>query len=185
MTFAQLAVPTDDYDFGDDLAVGDFDNRPETRIEEGQILVVDDDPNAAAFMRRLIERDGFLRVLTAGDGRRALELLVEHPPDVVVLDVHLPQVDGLEVLREIVRRDERTGRPTGVLAVSGDPSSQTCQSMLWAGADDFIPRPFPGAEFTMRVRRVATRTQALRRALAYSRFLERRLDDLSAPEFPS
>ena len=185
MTFPHFAVPTDDYDFGDDVAVGDFDHRPETRIEEGQILVVDDDPNAAAFMRRLIERDGFLRVLTAGDGRRALELLVEHPPDVVVLDVHLPQVDGLEVLREIVRRDERTGRPTGVLAVSGDPSSQTCQSMLWAGADDFIPRPFPGAEFTMRVRRVATRTQALRRALAYSRFLERRLDDLSAPEFPA
>jgi DNA-binding response OmpR family regulator len=51
--------------------------------------------------------------------------------------------------------------------------------MLWAGADDFIPRPFSSAEFTMRVRRVATRTRALRQALAYSRFLERRLDDLA------
>jgi DNA-binding response OmpR family regulator len=179
MTFAQLAVPNDGYRFAEDDEVDDLDLRPETRVEEGQILVVDDDSNAAAFMRRLIERDGFLRVITAGDGRRALELLIDHPPDVVVLDVHLPQVDGFEVLREIVRSDERSGRPTGVLAVSGDPSSETCQSMLWAGADDFIPRPFPSAEFTMRVRRVANRTQALRRALAYSRFLERRIDDLS------
>ena len=50
----------------------------------------------------------------------------------------------------------------------------TAQSMLWAGADDFIPRPFTSAEFTLRVRRLASRTRSLRRALAYSRFLERR-----------
>ena len=53
----------------------------------------------------------------------ALDLIREQPPDVVVLDVHLPELDGLEVLREIVRSDERTGRPTGVLGVSGDPTA--------------------------------------------------------------
>src|SRR5438128_964522 len=112
MTFAQLAVPTDGYRCAqhEDVDDLDLDLRPDTRVEEGQILVVDDDPTAAAFMRRLIERDGFLRVLTAGDGRRALDLLIDHPPDVVVLDVHLPLVDGFEVLREIVRHDERSGR---------------------------------------------------------------------------
>jgi DNA-binding response OmpR family regulator len=180
MTLAQLAVPTDLYRVAEDDDA-DLGWRHHSPVEEAQILIVDDDPAASAFMRRLVERDGFARVLTAGDGRRALELLADHPPDVVVLDVHLPYVDGYEVLREIVRRDEHTGRPTGVLAVSGDPSSETCQSMLWAGADDFIPRPFPSAEFTMRVRRVANRTAALRHALAYSRFLERRIDDLSTP----
>jgi len=180
MTFAQLSATTDMYRVAEDDDA-DLGWRPDTPVEEGQILIVDDDPTASAFMRRLIERDGFLRVITAGDGSRALELLVDHPPDVVVLDVHLPHVDGFEVLREIVRRDVRTGLPTGVLAVSGDPSSETCQSMLWAGADDFIPRPFSSAEFTMRVRRVANRTAALRHALAYSRFLERRIDDLSPP----
>jgi DNA-binding response OmpR family regulator len=141
-------------------------------IEESRILVVDDDAHAAVLMRRLIEREGFSRVDTATDGRHALAMMADHPPDVVVLDVHLPEVDGLEVLRQIVRRDERTGRPTGVLGVSGDPTGTTAQSMLWAGADDFMPRPFQSAEFVARVRRLANRTRSLRRALAYSHFLE-------------
>ena len=89
-----------------------------------------------------------------------------------MLDVHLPQLDGFEVLREIVRSDERTGRPTGVLGVSGDPTATTAESMLWAGADDFMPRPFEGPEFMARVRRLANRTRSLRGALAYSQFLE-------------
>jgi DNA-binding response OmpR family regulator len=141
-------------------------------VEESRILVVDDDAHAAVLMRRLIEREGFSRVDTATDGRHALAMMADHPPDVVVLDVHLPEVDGFEVLRQIVRRDERTGRPTGVLGVSGDPTDTTAQSMLWAGADDFMPRPFQSAEFMARVRRLANRTRSLRRALAYSHFLE-------------
>jgi DNA-binding response OmpR family regulator len=172
MTLADL-LPTDygtaEGDRWDDLATS-----PDAPVEEGRILVVDDDPTAVTLMRHMIEREGFTRVVTASDGRQALDLIREQPPDVVVLDVHLPELDGLEVLREIVRSDERTGRPTGVLGVSGDVTNATAQSMLWAGADDFIPRPFTSAEFTLRVRRLASRTRSLRRALAYSRFLERR-----------
>ena len=166
MTLAPLELPAD---------LDQLDDAPASRVEEGRILVVDDDARATAFMRRLIERDGFTHVDTAGDGRRALHMIMDHPPHVVVLDVHLPLIDGYSVLREIVRSDERTGRPTGVLAVSGDPTPATCQSILWAGADDFIPRPFVSGEFTLRVRRLAKRTQSLRRALAYSRFLERQV----------
>jgi DNA-binding response OmpR family regulator len=172
MTLADLlptAYGTAEDDRWDDLATS-----PDAPVEEGRILVVDDDPTAVTLMRHLIEREGFTRVVTASDGRQALDVIREQPPDVVVLDVHLPELDGLEVLREIVRSDERTGRPTGVLCVSGDVTATTAQSMLWAGADDFIPRPFTSAEFTLRVRRLASRTRSLRRALAYSRFLERR-----------
>jgi DNA-binding response OmpR family regulator len=141
-------------------------------VEESRILVVDDDAHAAVLMRRLIEREGFTRVETASDGSRALAMMADHRPDVVVLDVHLPELDGFEVLRQIVRRDEQTGRPTGVLGVSGDPTGGTAESMMWAGADDFLPRPFEGPEFMARVRRLANRTRALRGALAYSHFLE-------------
>jgi|tagenome__1003787_1003787.scaffolds.fasta_scaffold20979323_3 DNA-binding response OmpR family regulator len=144
-------------------------------VEDSRILVVDDDPDAARLMRRLIERDGFSFVATAGDGLRALDMMREHPPHVVVLDVHLPRLDGHAVLQEIVRRDEATGHPTGVLAVSGDPTASTAESMLWAGADDFLSRPFDTAEFAMRVRRLATRTRSLRGALAYTQFLERQV----------
>jgi DNA-binding response OmpR family regulator len=172
MTLADLSAPHDFDDIDDD----EYDDEAShlEPVEEGRILVVDDDPNAALLMRRLIERDGFSRVETAGDGVRALDMMREHPPHVVVLDVHLPDVDGYAVLREIVRRDESSGHPTGVLAVSGDPTPTTAQSMLWAGADDFLPRPFDSAEFTLRVRRLATRTRSLRGALAYTQFLERR-----------
>jgi len=172
MTLADL-LPTD-YGCAEDDRWDDLATSPDAPVEEGRILVVDDDPTAVTLMRHLIEREGFTRVVTASDGRQALDLIREQPPDVVVLDVHLPELDGLEVLREIVRTDERTGRPTGVLGVSGDVTAATAQSMLWAGADDFIPRPFTSAEFTLRVRRLASRTRSLRRALAYSRFLERR-----------
>jgi len=172
MTLADL-LPTD-YGSAEDDRWDDLATSPDAAVEEGRILVVDDDPTAVTLMRHLIEREGFTRVVTASDGRQALDLIREQPPDVVVLDVHLPELDGLEVLREIVRSDERTGRPTGVLGVSGDVTAATAQSMLWAGADDFIPRPFTSAEFTLRVRRLASRTRSLRRALAYSRFLERR-----------
>ena len=178
MTLADLRLPIDsgyvDDDRWDDLAAS-----PDAPVEEGRILVVDDDPTAVTLMRHLIEREGFRRIATASNGREALDLIREQPPDVVVLDVHLPELDGLEVLREIVRSDERTGRPTGVLGVSGDVAATTAQSMLWAGADDFIPRPFTSAEFTLRVRRLASRTRSLRRALAYSRFLERRVESSS------
>jgi DNA-binding response OmpR family regulator len=173
MTLAELRADnishydTDDDEYYDDASA-------EEPVEDGRILVVDDDPNAATLMRRLIERDGFSSVDTAADGRRALDMMRAHPPYVVVLDVHLPHLDGYAVLREIVRSDESTGHPTGVLAVSGDPTPATAQSMLWAGADDFLPRPFDSAEFTTRVRRLANRTRSLRGALAYSQFLEHR-----------
>jgi DNA-binding response OmpR family regulator len=154
---------------------------PDPRVEDGRVLIVDDDPHAAKLMRRLIEREGFTHVAAVGDGRQALDMMMDHPPDVVVLDAHLPHVDGFAVLREIVRSDERTGRPTGVLGISGDATPATGQSMLWAGADDFIPRPFEAAEFTLRVRRIATRTRTLRRALSYSQFLEGHIHDLTNP----
>jgi PleD family two-component response regulator len=177
MTLAALSARTLPFgevdDEFDDPAMSDL------AVEKGRILIVDDNAQAATLMRRLIEREGFSHVMAVGDGRRALDVVLEHPPDVVVLDVHLPHIDGYALLREIIRSDERTGRPTGVLAISGDALSETGKSMLSAGADDFIPRPFESGEFTLRVRRLAGRTRTLRRALAYSQFLERRVADLS------
>ena len=153
----------------------------ELGVEDSRIMVVDDDPRVALLMSRLLERDGFRHVLTVGDGQQAIDTVLDHPPDVVVLDVHLPRLDGFEVLREIVRHDGDIGRVTGVVAVSGDADPVTCQTMLSAGADDFIARPFENGEFALRVRRIAHRTRALRRALGYARLLEGHLRDVSPP----
>ena len=175
MILADVIAPPETEDAETD-EIEDFLGLPaELPVEASRILVVEDDPTAAEYMRRLIEREGFSNVVAVGDGRGALDKMTKHPPDVVVLDVHLPGVDGFVVLREIARSDGHTGRPTGVLAISGDATAATCQSMLWSGADDFISKPFSGAEFSLRVRCLANRTRSLRRALAYSRFLESRI----------
>jgi DNA-binding response OmpR family regulator len=177
-----LANPISHFELTDDNLDGDFDgfiDELEPAVEDSRILVVDDDARAATLMSRLLERDGFRRVVTACDGERALEILFDHPPDVVVLDVHLPHIDGFEVLREILRHDLEVGRVTGIVAISGDTTASTCQTMLWAGADDFISRPFASAEFAMRVRRIAHRTRALRQALGHARLLDGRLRGVS------
>ena len=177
-----LANPISQFELTDDNLDGDFDgfiDELEPAVEDSRILVVDDDARAATLMSRLLERDGFRRVVTACDGERALEILFDHPPDVVVLDVHLPHIDGFEVLREILRHDLEVGRVTGIVAISGDATASTCQTMLWAGADDFISRPFASAEFAQRVRRIAHRTRALRQALGHARLLDGRLRGVS------
>jgi DNA-binding response OmpR family regulator len=153
----------------------------ELAVEDSRIMVVDDDDRVAILMSRLLERDGFRHIVTVADGRQAVDTVFDRPPDLVVLDVHIPRLDGFEVLREIVRHDGEVGRVTGVIAVSGDASPTTCQTMLVAGADDFISRPFENGDFAMRVRRIAHRTRALRRAMGYARLLEGRLHDVSHP----
>lgn len=148
-------------------------------IDEARILIVDDDATAATLMLRLLERDGFRRVTSIGDGRRALTAMVEQPPDVLVLDVHMPHVDAFTMLREMLSGEEHINTMTGVLAVSGDASPTTCRAMLCGGADDYLCRPFDGVEFALRVRRLAHVTRELRRTLHYVGVLERRIRELT------
>jgi DNA-binding response OmpR family regulator len=178
-----LSLHTSPHSFEDDLEdqLDPMSESLELAVEDSRIMVVDDDVRIALLMARLLERDGFRHVVTVGDGQKAVDTVFDHPPDVVVLDVHLPRLDGFEVLREIVRYDGEAGRVTGVVAVSGDLTPVTCQTMMSAGADDFISRPFVNGEFALRVRRIAHRTRALRRALGYARLLEGHLRDVSQP----
>src|SRR3954452_7921791 len=170
MTTAALAEPRDLVpEIDADRAIAHHDDRS---VEDARILIVDDDPTAARLMVRLLERDGFWRVVSTGGGWRALAMLLQHPPDVMILDVHMPDLDGVQVLREMQQVEQRTHVVTGVLAVSGDHSASTCEAMLRAGADDFVFRPFPGTEFALRVRRLAQTTRQLRRTVGYVGFLE-------------
>ncbi len=170
-----LASTDEDDGLEDDL--GATVESLELGVEDSRILVVDDDPRVALLMTRLLERDGFRRLATVGDGKHAVDIVLDDPPDLVVLDVHIPGLDGFEVLREIIRNDNEVGRVTGIIGVSGDVTPTVCQEMLMAGADDFIGRPFQSGEFALRVRTIAHRTRALRRAVGYARLLEGRLGE--------
>jgi DNA-binding response OmpR family regulator len=115
------------------------------------ILVVDDDAKIVRLVRMYLEREGF-RVVDAADGRAALAAVSLEAPALVVLDMMLPEVDGLEVIRA-VRRTQRT--PIIVLSARGMTGDRI--TGLEAGADDYVPKPFSPAELVLRVKRVLER----------------------------
>jgi DNA-binding response OmpR family regulator len=116
------------------------------------ILVVDDDAKIVRLVRTYLERSGY-RVVEAADGRSALAAIALEAPALVVLDVMLPEVDGLAVLRA-VRRTDRT--PVIILSARGLVDDRIAG--LAAGADDYLPKPFSPAELVLRVERILDRS---------------------------
>ena len=118
------------------------------------ILVVDDEPEIARLVRDYLEHGGFA-VITASDGRAALEAARHRRPDLVILDLGLPGLDGLDVTRAL-RRDGAV--PIVILSARGDESDKLVGLEL--GADDYVTKPFSPKELVARVRAVLRRTEA-------------------------
>jgi two-component system response regulator ResD len=116
--------------------------------------VVDDEPMVRDVLTRYLEADGFA-VRGAADGASALEAFAEHDPDIVVLDLMLPEVDGYEVFRRI-RANAET--PVIMLTARGDETDRIVGLDL--GADDYIAKPFSPREVVARVRAVLRRSAA-------------------------
>jgi DNA-binding response OmpR family regulator len=123
------------------------------RPETAPILVVDDDPKIVALVRAYLERERF-RVVTAADGRAALRAIEEHAPRLVVLDLMLPEVDGLAVIRQT-----RAMGDIPILVLSARGSTGDRIQGLSEGADDYLPKPFSPAELVARVRTILRRTE--------------------------
>ncbi len=119
------------------------------------ILVVEDEPQIAGIVRDYLEHAGFA-VIAAGDGAAALALVRARRPDALVLDLGLPRVDGLDVIRAI-RRDSRV--PILILSARGDETDRVAGLEL--GADDYVVKPFSPRELVARVRAVLRRADAV------------------------
>jgi len=117
------------------------------------ILVVDDDAKIVNLLRTYLEREGF-RVVTATDGTRALQAIREHAPRLVVLDLMLPELDGLAVLH-CVR--EESDLPVLMLSARGSAADRVYG--IHEGADDYLPKPFSPAELVVRVKAILRRAQ--------------------------
>ena len=115
------------------------------------VLVVDDEPIVREVVVSYLERDGY-RTLEAGDGERARELIEREAPDLVVLDVMLPRIDGLSLCRWI---RERSDRPVILLTARGEEADRVVGLEL--GADDYVTKPFSPRELSARVRTVLRR----------------------------
>jgi two-component system KDP operon response regulator KdpE len=119
-----------------------------------QILVVDDEPRMIRFIRLNLEHDGF-DVSEAANGAQALNQLRDRLPDLVLLDVMMPELDGFETLR-LIR--EISTVPVIMLTAKGDEEDRV--RGLELGADDYITKPFSPRELVSRVRAVLRRTEA-------------------------
>jgi DNA-binding response OmpR family regulator len=120
-----------------------------------QILVVDDDSTVSDVVCRYLERAGYAVTRTA-DGASALAAVASDPPDLVVLDLMLPQIDGLEVCRRLRQRPDDV--PIIMLTARGEEADRVLG--LQVGADDYLTKPFSPRELVLRVQSILRRSGA-------------------------
>lgn len=118
----------------------------------GKILVADDDQNIAELLRLYLEKEGYA-VAIAGDGERALEKFAEDPPDIVLLDIMMPKLDGWQVCREIRKK---SNCPIIMITAKGETFDKVLGLEL--GADDYVVKPFDAKEIVARIKAVMRRT---------------------------
>lgn len=117
-----------------------------------RVLVAEDEPNIVESLIFVLERAGF-DVAVESDGRSALAAATDNPPDVLVLDVMLPELDGYEVLRRL-RADKRS-QSLPVLMLTAKGQREDRETALNSGADVFMTKPFSNAEIVAAVVRLA------------------------------
>ena len=116
-------------------------------------LVIEDDKNIAELLRLYLEKDGF-EVIIAGDGGKGLQLATDEHPDVVLLDIMLPVMDGWQVCREI-----RTSSDVPIIMLTAKGETYDKVSGLEMGADDYVTKPFEVKELIARIHAVMRRRE--------------------------
>src|SRR3974377_625811 len=125
-----------------------------------KILIVEDEPNMVAGLRDNFEYEGF-QVITALDGVEGLERALKDSPDLVVLDVMMPRMSGLDVCKQL--KSKRPSIPIIMLTARGQEVDKVVGLEL--GADDYVTKPFSIRELLARVKEVLRRAQPLAKAL--------------------
>ena len=121
-------------------------------MELGKIMVVDDDKNICELLRLYLEKEGY-QVVIANDGKEAVELNEKEDPELILLDIMLPQLDGWQVCREIRKKSQV---PIIMLTAKGEVFDKVLGLEL--GADDYIVKPFETKEVVARIKAVLRRT---------------------------
>ncbi|MFQ5948636.1 MAG: response regulator transcription factor, partial [Acidimicrobiia bacterium] len=124
-----------------------------------RILVVDDDPDIAQFVRVNLVLEGY-RVEAASDGKEALEKALADPPDLILLDVMMPELDGLSLLRILLTNPSTANVAVILLTAKGQTEDRV--HGLEMGADDYVMKPFDVEELVARVGSVVRRSKAMR-----------------------
>jgi DNA-binding response OmpR family regulator len=133
------------------LGEANIETMPGSDDNEGRVLLVEDDAEIADVLRRSLRNEGY-EVRTAGDGVTALEAATDFVPDLVVLDLGLPRLDGVEVCRRL--RDEGD---VPILMLTARTEVEDRVSGLDSGADDYLAKPFERRELLARIRALLRR----------------------------
>lgn len=119
-------------------------------IKDGKILVVDDQEYNVSLLERILKRAGFKHVFSTMDSLQVERLLAEVSPDIVLLDLHMPGMDGISVLR-LIRDQSGTDNYLPVLMLTADLTAEARQMGLQAGVNDFLTKPFDRTEVILRI----------------------------------
>lgn len=122
---------------------------PQQLFSRARILIVDDEPTNVELLRRVLERAGFTRIQSTSDPREASALYVEFRPDLILLDLHMPHLNGLAVMEQLNQIAEATYLP--ILMLTGDVSAEARRDALSRGAKDFLHKPFSSDEVLLRI----------------------------------
>ena len=120
---------------------------------KGKVLIIEDDRAICNFIRRVLEANGY-EALIVNTGREAISMLASHCPDVVILDLGLPDMDGMDVLQDL-----RRWSLMPVVVVSARTDEREKVRVLDAGADDYITKPFGTSELLARIRTAIRHTR--------------------------
>jgi DNA-binding response OmpR family regulator len=139
--------------------------------ESGKIVVIDDEASVRDVVKAYLEKDGF-KVFVAANGREGLKLAEKQHPDLIVLDLMLPDVSGEEICEEVRSRSD-----VPIVMLTAKASEEERVGGLVAGADDYLVKPFSPRELVARVRAVLRRTRGVESPLVeVLRFDEGRLE---------
>lgn len=124
-------------------------------MKTAQVLVVEDETDVASLIKHTLERGGDMQVSIVESGTRAIEAVFKQLPDIVILDLNLPGIDGLEVCRILRRKPSTAAVPIVMLTARGEEAEQVLGLDL--GADDYVTKPFSPRQLAARVRAVLRR----------------------------
>jgi len=119
-------------------------------FKQARILIVDDEPANVELLKRLLERSGFVHLHSTNDPREAAPLFKDLAPDLVLLDLHMPHMNGLQVIDELNGMGHATYLP--ILMLTGDMTQEARREALSRGAKDFVNKPFHADEVLLRIR---------------------------------
>ena len=123
-----------------------------------KVLIVDDEDNIRMLVRFNLEKAGY-EVFEAEDGRKAIEMAINLAPDIIILDLMLPGIDGLEVCRNLKRNPRTAALPIIMLTAKSDEIDRVIGLEL--GADDYMTKPFSQRELVARIKAVLRRSNVL------------------------